>query len=167
MRHSYRPDIPPKPQSYRTQSVDHLGLVAGMFEALGITAVIDQATQHNPAMRLVTAGHAVTARVLTGLGFLTHQRSLVPHFFQHKPISRLLAPGMEASQLHDAPRGRARDSLDDCGVTALSSLLAAPAATRLGLTPTGSQRATTRFQGDGRSHSAEAPDAQVVPITQG
>ena len=31
MRPSYRPAIPPKPQQYRTQVLDHLGLVAGMF----------------------------------------------------------------------------------------------------------------------------------------
>ena len=37
MRHSYRPAIPPPPQPYRTQVLDHLGLVAGMFEELGIT----------------------------------------------------------------------------------------------------------------------------------
>ena len=41
MRPSYRPDIPPKPQPYRTQVLDHLGLVAGMFEELGSTDVID------------------------------------------------------------------------------------------------------------------------------
>ena len=41
MRQSYRPAIPPKPQSYRTQILDHLGLVAGMFAELGITEVID------------------------------------------------------------------------------------------------------------------------------
>jgi Domain of unknown function (DUF4277) len=68
MRHSYRPVIPPKPHSYRTQVFDHLGLVAGMFEELGITEVIDQATQQNPEMRIVTAGHAVKAMVLNGLG---------------------------------------------------------------------------------------------------
>ena len=48
MRHSYRPDIPPKPQPYRTQVFDHLGLVAGMFEELGITEVIDKATRQDP-----------------------------------------------------------------------------------------------------------------------
>ena len=37
MRHSYRPVIPSKPQPYRTQILDHLGLVAGMFDELGIT----------------------------------------------------------------------------------------------------------------------------------
>ena len=68
MRPSYRPDIPPPPQPYRTQVLDHLGLVAGMFEELGITEVIDQATQQNPEMRIVTAGHAVKAMVLNGLG---------------------------------------------------------------------------------------------------
>ena len=36
MRPSYRPDIPPKPQPYRMQLLDHLGLVAGMFDELGI-----------------------------------------------------------------------------------------------------------------------------------
>jgi uncharacterized protein DUF4277 len=68
MRHSYRPLIPPKPQTYRTQVLDHLGLVAGMFAELGLTEVIDQATQQNPDMRIVTAGHAVKAMVLNGLG---------------------------------------------------------------------------------------------------
>ena len=36
MRPSYRPELPPQPQSYRTQVLEHLGLVAGMFEELGI-----------------------------------------------------------------------------------------------------------------------------------
>ena len=128
MRHSYRPDIPPQPQPYRTQIFDHLGLVAGMFEALGITEVIDKATQQNPEMRLVTAGHAVKAMVLNGLGFLNQQRYLVPHFFQNKPISRLIAPGMQASHLNDDTLGRALETLYETGVTALYSRIAATAA---------------------------------------
>jgi hypothetical protein len=51
-----------------------------MFEELAITEVIDQATQQNPAMRIVPAGHAVKAMVLNGLGFLNQQLYLVPHF---------------------------------------------------------------------------------------
>src|SRR6266496_1187467 len=85
MRHSYRPDIPPQPQPYRTQVLEHLGLVAGMFEELGIAEVIDHATQQDPAMRIVTAGHAVKAMVLHGLGFLNQQLYLVPHFFHTPP----------------------------------------------------------------------------------
>ncbi len=167
MRHSYRPDTPPPPQLYRTQVLDHLGLVAGMFEELGITEVIDQATQQNPEMRIVTAGHAVKAMVLNGLGFLNQQLYLVPHFFQNKPRARLIAPGIQASHLNDDTLGRTLDTLYEAGLTALYSLIAATAATRLGLTPTFTHLDTTSFHVDGRYNSNEAPDEQVVHITQG
>src|SRR5499426_2509522 len=167
MRHSYRPDIPPKPQPYRTLVFDHLGLVAGMFEALGITEVIDKATQPDPERRIVTAGHAVKAMVLNGWGFINQQLYLVPHFFQNKPIARLIAPGIEASHLNDDTLGRALDTLYDFGVTALYGLIAATAATRLGLTRTFSQLDTTSFHVDGRYNSTQPPDEQVVHITQG
>jgi transposase len=138
-----------------------------MFEELGITEVIDKATQQDPEMRIVTAGHAVKAMVLHGLGFLNQQLYLVPHFFQNKPISRLIAPGIQASHLHDDPLGRALDTLDNFGVTELYRLIAATAATRLGLTPKFRHLDTTSFHVDGRYNSAEAPDEQIVPITQG
>ena len=167
MRHSYRPDIPPQPQPYRTQVLDHLGLVAGMFEELGIAEVIDRATKQDPEMRIVTAGHAVKAMVLNGLGFINQQLYLVPHFFQNKPISRLIAPGIQASHLNDDTLGRALDTLYDFGVTALYSLIVATAATRLGLTPTFRHLDTTSFHVDGRYHSDKAPDERVVHITHG
>src|SRR3989442_5401508 len=54
-----------------------------MFEELGMAEVIDHATEQAPAMRIVTAGHAVKkAMGLNGLGFLNQQLYLVPHFFQ-------------------------------------------------------------------------------------
>src|SRR3989454_2735636 len=159
MRHSYRPDIPPPPQPYRSQVLDHLGLVAGMFDELGIGEVIDHATQQNPEMRLVTAGHAVKAMVLNGLGFVNQQLYLVPRFFQDKPTSRLLAPClMEAKHLNDDALGRALDTLDDYGVTALYSLIAATAAARLGLTPRFAHLDSTSFHVDGRYTSDKAPD---------
>jgi hypothetical protein len=93
---------------YRSPVLDHLGLVAGLFEALGIGEVVDQATQQNPERRIVTAGHAVNAMVLNGLGLVNPQLSLVPRFFQDKPISRLLAPCViEAKPLTDDALGRA------------------------------------------------------------
>jgi transposase len=167
MRPSYRPDIPPKPQAYRTQVLDHLGLVAGMFEELGIAEVIDQATKQDPEMRLVTAGHAVKAMVLNGLGFVNQQLYLVPHFFQNKPLSRLIAPGIQASHLNDDTLGRALDTLYDYGVTALYSLIAATAAKRLGLAPGFAHLDSTSFHVDGRYNSDEEPDESVIHITRG
>src|SRR5215475_10025945 len=138
-----------------------------MFEDLGITEVIDRATQPAPAMRIVTAGHAVKAMVLNGLGFLNQQRYLVPHFFQNKPLARLIAPGIQASHLNDDTLGRILDTLYEAGLTELYSLIAATAATRLGLTPTFTHLDTTSCHVDGRYNSDEAPDEQVVHITQG
>jgi transposase len=167
MRPSYRPYIPPKPQPYRTQVLDHLGLVAGMFDELGITEVIDKATRQDPEMRIVTAGHAVKAMVLNGLGFVNQQLYLVPHFFHNKPLSRLIAPGIQASHLNDDMLGRALDTLYAYGVTELYSLIAATAAKRLGLAPTFTHLDSTSFHVDGRYNSAQEPEAEVIHITRG
>src|SRR5688500_11081820 len=124
------------PQTYHSQILDHLGLVAGMFEELGIAEVIDKTTQQDPEMRIVTAGQAVKAMVLNGLGFVNQQLYLVPHFFHNKPTSRLIAPAITASHLNDDTLGRALDTLYEYGVTELYSLIAATATQRLGLAPT-------------------------------
>ena len=94
----------------RSQSFDHLGLVAAMVDERGIGGVIVHATQQHPAMRSVTAGTAVKAMVLNGLGFVNPPRSLVPHVFQKTPTTRLLASGIEAHHLNDEALGRAVDT---------------------------------------------------------
>jgi transposase len=154
-------------QSYRTQVLDHLGLVAGMFDELGIGDVIDRATQQNPEMRMVTAGHAVKAMVLNGLGFVNQTLYLVPRFFQNKPTARLIAPGIAPEHLNDDALGRALETLYAAGVTELYSLIAATAAARLGLACAFAHLDSTSFHVDGRYNSDAAPDEQVVHITRG
>jgi transposase len=102
-----------------------------------------------------------------GLGLLTQHLSLVPHCFQNKPLARLIAPGMQASHRNEDTLGRALDTLYEAGLTALYRLIAATAATRLGLTPPFAPLDTTRCHVDGRYHSEAAPDEQVVHIPHG
>ena len=154
-------------QICRSHIFDHLGLVAAMFDELGIGDVIDQATQQHPDMRIVTAGTAVKAMVLNGLGFVNQPLYLVPHFFQNKPIARLFASCIEAKHLNDDALGRALDTLYAHGVTELYRLIAATAARRLRLAPTFAHLDRTSFHVDGRYHSDEAPDEQVIHITRG
>jgi hypothetical protein len=85
----------------RSEVLDHLGLVAAMFEELGIGEVIEHATQQTPATRLVTAGSAVKAMVLNGLSFVNQQRSLVPMFFHNKATQRLVTLGIKSAHLND------------------------------------------------------------------
>jgi transposase len=167
MRHSYRPDILPKPPLYRTQILDHLGLVAGMVDALGIGDVIDQATHQNPEMRDRTGGEAVKAMVLNGLGFINQALYLVPRFFQHKPTSRLISLRVTPEQRNDDALGRALDTLSAAGVTALYSLMAATAAKRLGLAPRFAHLDSTSFHVDGRYNSDEEPEAPIIHSTRG
>jgi hypothetical protein len=49
----------PDQLTYRSQILDHLGLVAGTFEEFGIGDVLDQATHQNPELRDLTVGEAV------------------------------------------------------------------------------------------------------------
>jgi hypothetical protein len=60
--------VMPNQPMYHSQVLDHLGLIAGMFDELSIGDVLDHATHQNPEMRDLTVGEAVNAMVLNGLG---------------------------------------------------------------------------------------------------
>jgi transposase len=158
-----RPDHP----AYRRQVLDHLGLVAGMFDELGLGDVIDHATHQHPELRDLALGEAVNAMVLNGLGLINQALSLVPRFFQHKPTDRLVSPRMAPEQLNDDALGRAVETLSAYGVTELYSLMAATAAERLGLAPRFGHLDRTSVHVEGRDNSDEEPEAQVVHITRG
>ena len=152
---------------YCREVLDHLGLVAGMFDELGIGDVRDRTMQHTPETRLVTGGGAVKAMVLNGLGLMNQPLDLVPMFCQNKPTQRLIAPGIDAQHLHEDTLGRAFNILYADGVTELDSRIAATAAQRLGLAPTFAHLDSTSFHVDGRYKSAEEPEEQVIHLTRG
>jgi transposase len=166
-RPAYRPAIPPPPQPYRTQIVDHLGLVAGMCDEVGIGDVLDHATQHNPDMRDLTVGEAVNAMGLNGLGGINQALYLGPHGFQNNPTARLISLRVPPTQLNEDALGRAVDTLDDDGVTELYSLMAATAAQRLGLASRVAHLDRTSLHVDGRYHSDEEPAEHVMHIPRG
>jgi transposase len=159
--------IMPNQPTYHSQVLDHLGLVAGMFDELGMGEIIDQVTQQNPETRDLTVGEAVKAMVLNGLGFINQALYLVPRFFHNKPTYQLISPRVTPQQLNDDALGRALDTLYTYGVTELYSLLAATAAERLGLAPRFVHLDTTSFHVDGHYNSDEEPEEQVVHITRG
>jgi transposase len=102
--------MPEQPTSH-SQVIDHLGLVAGMFDELGMGEIIEQATQQHPAMRDLTVGEAVKAMVLNGLGCINQALYLVPRFFHHKPTDQLISPRVTPTQRNDDAFGRALDTL--------------------------------------------------------
>jgi len=62
--------------------LDHLGLVAGMFEELEIGDRIDEHIAQDFEEREVSVGQAVKAMVLNGFGFVQQRLHLTPQFLR-------------------------------------------------------------------------------------
>ncbi|QBQ54443.1 IS1634 family transposase [Nitrosococcus wardiae] len=155
--------------TYETKTIEHLGLVAGVFDELGIGELLDQVIAQDFEQRQVTVGQAVKAMVLNGLGFANRRLYLTPHFFRNKPTERLIGEGVRAEQLNDDTLGKALDALHNAGVSEVYSLIAARAVKRLGLTPKVGHQDITSFHVDGESNSDNPPlpEAGIVHITRG
>ena len=111
--------------SYSSYNLDHLGLVAGMVDELGLPELIDTVIKQDHEQRQVSVGQCVKAMILNGLGFVNRALYLMPHFFKDKPLERLLGEGIEAEHLNDDALGRALDAIYAYDPEALYGQLAA------------------------------------------
>ncbi len=160
-------------ETHRSETLEHLGLVAGMFDELGIGDLVDEVVPQDLSQRKVSVGQALKAMVLNGLGFANRRLYLVPEFFRNKPTERLVGAGVSSEHLNDDTLGKALDTLHAFGLTELYRLIAQRAAERLGL---GGKVAvghldTTSFHVDGRYNSEEDDDfdenAGVIHVSKG
>ena len=152
---------------YKTETLEHLGLVSSMIDELGIVESIDNAIKQDKKERKVTIGEAVKAMILNGLGFANRQLYLVPQFFENKPLDILIRKGIEPSNLNDTVLGRALDSLYEYGVTPLFSLISEKAFENLNLEAKYHHLDSTAIHVDGKYNSNEEPKEGVVHITKG
>jgi transposase len=150
---------------FGSQNLDHLGLVAGMYDELGMGEVVDRTIPQDITQRQVTVGQALKAPVVNGLGFINRALYLVPQFFADKPTERLIGPGILAEHLNDDVLGRALDRLYEHDVTALFLLISAQACQRLGLVGSIAHLDSTSFHVDGDYDHEE--EVGTVAITQG
>lgn len=156
-------------QTYESKAIDHLGLIATMFNELGLGIMIDQQIPQDCDKRIISIGDAVKVMVLNGLGFVNQRLYLVPSFFESKPTERLIGWGITPEHLNDDVLGRALDSLADYGVTEMYSIISLEAAKRLGLTSRFAHLDSSSFHVDGKYNSDEPPgkDEKTIHITKG
>jgi transposase len=148
----------------KSQTLEHLGLVAGMFDELGIGDLVDELVPQDLCQRNVSVGQALKAMVLNGLGFANRRLYLMPEFFRNKPTERLVGAGISPEHLNDDALGKALDTLYAFGLTELYRLIARQAAERLGLGEAGGVAMvghldTTSFHVDGRYNSEGDDDS--------
>lgn len=120
------------PKAIQVQDIDHLGIVAGMVDEIGLVEHVNELLGTHP-QEVVSLGHVLKAMILNGLGLLSAPLYLFSQFFEGKAIEHLLGAGIEAHQLNDDRLGRALDRFYDYGVTKLFTTLALRAADQFGV----------------------------------
>jgi transposase len=142
-------------ETCESKELDHLGLVAEMYDELEIGDRIDEHIAQDFEQRKVSVGQAVKVMVINGLGFVRQSLYLTPQFFESRPTERLLGEDIEPEHLHDDTLGGALDSLYEYGVTELFRDVSAHAIERLGLTSRFAHLDATSFSFHGEYASEE------------
>jgi hypothetical protein len=91
-------------QRYETQRNDHLGIVAGISQEIGLVAEIDRIVGNDE--RKISCGQSVQALVLNALGFSSRALYLMPDYQDNKPVDLLIGPGLSAADFNDDTLGR-------------------------------------------------------------
>jgi len=155
------------PESYVNERLDHLGVVAGVCEEIGLAAYLDRLageTNHHISM-----GTATVAMILNGLGFRNRRLYLVPQFFANKPVEHLLGPGIEAADLNDDGLDRTLDWLYAQDPTQVFAGIATQARKIFGVSARHVHVDTTSFSVSGAYEAGESAEseASVIAITYG
>lgn len=142
-------------EEYVNERLDHLGIVAGVCQEIGLAAWLDAQEPGN--RQQVSIGTATVAMILNGLGFSNRQLYLVSQFFANKPIEHLLGPGITAEMLNDDCLGRTLDWLYEHDLTKLFAGIASRARRIFGIKAGQIHVDTTSFSVSGEyTREAEA-----------
>ncbi len=88
----------PIASSIRVQDLDHCGIVAGIIDQMGLVEQINQELGTHP-QEIVSAGVAVKAMLLNGLGLVSAPLYLFERFFVGKATEHLLGEGIISGSL--------------------------------------------------------------------
>ncbi len=107
----------------QVKNLDHLGIVAGIVDQIGLVEEIDRLVKPHP-QQIISTGQVVKATILNGLGFVSAPLYLFSEFFVGKATEHLLGEGIKPEHLNDDRIGRALDSLSNQGLTPLFTSIA-------------------------------------------
>jgi transposase len=104
----------------KVERLDHLGVVAGVIEDLGIIEMIDARIAADEQEN-VTTGEAIAAMIVNGLGFNSQVFYMTPWFFENKPPEELFREGVTAEHFNRFKLGQALDDAFTYGCDLLFS----------------------------------------------
>lgn len=101
--------------SVEISNIDHLGLVAGIIDFIGMEGKINEILGEQRGEK-ISAGQVVKGMILNGLGLVSSPLYLFSQFFQGKAIEHLIGPGAKAQYFNDDRLGRVLDQLYKRGI---------------------------------------------------
>ncbi|GGA50594.1 hypothetical protein CYANOKiyG1_70100 [Okeania sp. KiyG1] len=96
--------------SAEVSNIDHLGLVAGIIDEIGIEQKINQLLGEEVSEK-ITGGQAVKGMLLNGLKLASSPLYLFSKFFEGKAIEHLIGKGVKTEYFNDDKLGRVLDQL--------------------------------------------------------
>jgi transposase len=153
-------------QELLSKNLDHLGIVAGIIDEIGIEQKINEILDCDVREK-VSAGKIVKAILLNNLGFVTKPLYLFSQYFQDKPVEHLLGKGMEAAELNDDKIGRVLDKLYDNSLTTIFSIIVISAANKYQVKTTYSHLDSTSISVHGEYKQFESSSEIPLKITYG
>jgi transposase len=153
-----------KAQRFETQRIDHLGIVAGISQEIGLIAEIDWIV--GDSERKVSYGRAVLAMVLNALGFSGRALYLMPDYLHNKPVDLLIGPGLSADDFNDETLGRSLEALYQKGVSEVFVQVASQALRVYKIEHDFVHLDSSSFHLHGQ-YALENPDQKAITITYG
>ena len=92
------------------QNIDHLGIVAGIVDAIGLVEIINDLLGKEEEEK-VSPGHVVKRMILNGLGFVSQALYMFPKFFESIPCQHLIGEKLKAEYLNDDKLGIVMDKM--------------------------------------------------------
>jgi transposase len=92
------------------KKIDHLGIVAGIVDSIGIVEIINNLVGSEPGEK-VSAGQVVKAMILNGLSMMSQPLYMFPKFFELIACEHLIGVGVKSEYLNDDKLGRVLDKL--------------------------------------------------------
>jgi transposase len=121
-----------KPQEMEIQNIDHLGIVAGIIDSIGIVEIINELIGVEKDEK-VNAGQVVKAMIINGLGFVSKPLYMFPKYFETIACEHLIGPGVKPEYLNDDKLGRVMDKLFIKGLDTIFFIIAVKAAQKFGV----------------------------------
>ena len=148
------------------QDLDHLGIIAGIVDDIGIVEIIDRELGKHPQEK-VSAGQAVKAMILNCMGFLTSPLYLFSEFFAGKATEHLIGEGVTAEHLNESRLGRVMDQLYEYGITLMFVKIASEMSKKFGISTNHAHLDGTSIAVHGKYETVEGREESIVENESG